>query len=847
MLGGLVGSILGQMMCPIPFLGALLGGMIGSMFGSMLDNMFGAGAPCCCHNMGQHYGPYNAQMGFEYGYPMDYPYAPPGFHNPHYGCAPPLFPNYQPPVAPHGLPQLGFNPFINRQEQHHTDQTTQRPQVAVAIAGKNEQVQTNVHGHNQGPQVAATVVGANEQRQENVHGNNQGTQVAVTAAGTNTQAQTNVTGDNQGTQVAVAAVGANTQTQENVHGDNSGSQTAVTAVGVNTQAQTTVTGDNSGTQTAIVGAGTNTQVQASGTGDNSGDQTAVVGAGTNTQVQVSEQGSNSGDQSAVAVVGSNTQVQASGTGDNSGDQTAGTVVGGNTQSQTTVTGNNSGVQDADTVLGEVTQERQTEQGHQTGAQQADTVVGDVAQTSHAGGSNVENQTADTVVGDVQQVASGGDGSNIQQDADTLVGDTVQAVDAGQNSVVVQETNAGGHAIQEATVESGMIIQDGGNEQRAASTSGGVVVEQQGDRYGDAQQTARGSDESDVIEQRAGQGTLNLFDNKTTADVDLGGGNDQYTYEGNSEANHVRVNGGGQHQGPDDDVVRINTHGGNDTAVVNLSGGTDNYQIDMGSGNDRLVINEHGQRVRVVDAEGREIYRSQGWTEADGTARVEGMENLSVYREDGSFARWDSRNGLQEGRDPGTPGEMSPVGAARLIREHAGLLDRAAGNGSVDGIIGRGDLQAALDNPETPPELREAIQYTLNNESVWRAMDASGARGDRVDMDGLNRFIDGYETRPGYSNEGPMTDQRAASILNYHNSLLDTANSGGGQDGKFNEDDLRAIASGQNAGLPPELREAAQRLLGDDQFAERVDAVSWETGGLFDGQRTFSNDDLAGFR
>ena len=326
---------------------------------------------------------------------------------------------------------------------------------------------------------------------------------------------------------------------------------------------------------------------------------------------------------------------------------------------------------------------------------------------------------------------------------------------------------------------------------------------------DAEQRARGSDAGDVIEQSAGQGTLNLFDNNTNATADLGGGNDRYTYEGNSEANHVRVNGGGQHQGPDSDTVRINTEGGSDTAVVNLSGGRDNYQVDLGRGNDRLVINEQGQRVRVVDADGREVYRSSGWTEADGTARVDGMENLNVYREDGTFARWDRRNGLQEGRDPGNPDDMSPVRAARLLREHTGILDRAAGNGSVDGILGRNDLRAALDNPETTPELREAINYTLNNKSVWRAMDASGAGSNRVDLNGLNRFIDGYETRSGYS-DGPMTDSRAAGIMNYHSPLLDTAASGGGTDGRFNEDDLRAIASGDNAGLPPELRAAANR-------------------------------------
>mgnify|MGYP003713643447 CR=1 FL=1 len=56
-----------------------------------------------------------------------------------------------------------------------------------------------------------------------------------------------------------------------------------------------------------------------------------------------------------------------------------------------------------------------------------------------------------------------------------------------------------------------------------------------------------------------------------------------------------------------------------------------------------------------------------------------------------------------------------------------------------------------------------------------------------------------------------------------------------------------IASGQNAGLPPELRDAARRLLGSESFARRLDDVAYEAGGIFDGQRTFSDDDLAGFR
>lgn len=869
MIGGLVGAIVGQMLCPIPFVGAMLGGMIGSIFGGMLDNLFAGSRPCCCHNMQQNYGPHNANMGFNYGYPIDMPYLPQNFPNPDFGSCPPMFPNGQPPVADYNLPQVGLLPFYNRQHQHHYDETTQRSQISVLGVGKNDQLSENVHGHNQGRQVAVAVAGVNEQAQVNVTGNNEGTQVAVTPVGVNRQRQTNVHGDNSGTQVAVNVVGNNTQTQETVTGDNSGTQRATTTVGNNTQTQTTARGDNTGTQTSTTVLGSNTQVKETVEGDNIGAQTAVTLAGVNeqtqatrvgdntgdqtaasvvadqTQAEVTQQGDNTGDQTASTVIGDQTQLQETVVGDNAGDQNAVTSIGDQTQTQTTVHGDNTGDQTARTEIGDVTQVADTHTGENTGTQQAETILGDTSQTSHSGEANTTTQTADTVIGDAAQVASGGDGSVITQDAETGLGDVVQAAAAGDASVVDQRADAGGTVIQEATVDSGVIEQQGGNQQTAASGGGPVVVNQTGDRHGEAVQQARGSDAGDVISQQAGQGTLSLFDDNSTASVDLGGGNDVYTYQGNSEMNHVRVEGGGAQTGPDRDTVRINTEGGSDTAVINLSSGRDNYDVNLGRGNDRLVINEQGQRVRIMDNQGREIYRSEGWTEADGTARVDGMENLSVYREDGSFARWDRRNGLTEGRDAGRPGEMTPVRAARLLREHAGTLDTSNGTGSVDGVIGRPDLTSALNNPSTPPELREAIQYTLGNESVWRAMDASGAGGNRVNLEGLNNFIDGYETRPSYNPDAPMSDRQAASVLNYHSALLDTA-SGGGQNGKFNEDDLRAIASGQNSSLPSELRAAAGRLLGSSSFAERVDDVSYEMGG-FGGGRTFSNDDLAGYR
>ena len=154
MIGGLVGAVVGQMLCPIPFVGAMLGGMIGSIFGGMLDNLFAGSRPCCCHNMQQNYGPHNANMGFNYGYPVDMPYLPQNFPNPAYGSCPPMFPSGRPPVADYNLPQIGLLPFYNRQHQHHHSETTQRSQISVMGVGKSDQLSENVHGHNQGRQVA---------------------------------------------------------------------------------------------------------------------------------------------------------------------------------------------------------------------------------------------------------------------------------------------------------------------------------------------------------------------------------------------------------------------------------------------------------------------------------------------------------------------------------------------------------------------------------------------------------------------------------------------------------------------------------------------------------------------
>jgi|GEM_PF-6947369 len=70
-------------------------------------------------------------------------------------------------------------------------------------------------------------------------------------------------------------------------------------------------------------------------------------------------------------------------------------------------------------------------------------------------------------------------------------------------------------------------------------------------------------------------------------------------------------------------------------------------------------------------------------------------------------------------------------AVRQLNAHFDLLDTAAGIGGRDGIIGRADLEAAVQNPGLPQELRDACQFLLDNPAVFNRLDVAAGIG-RVD-------------------------------------------------------------------------------------------------------------------
>ncbi|MCA9793606.1 MAG: hypothetical protein KC910_17465, partial [Candidatus Eremiobacteraeota bacterium] len=242
------------------------------------------------------------------------------------------------------------------------------------------------------------------------------------------------------------------------------------------------------------------------------------------------------------------------------------------------------------------------------------------------------------------------------------------------------------------------------------------------------------------------------------------------------------------------------------------------------GDDRLVVRENGNRTRIVDDDGKVLYQSQGWTEGDSQMSIDRVEQFTVYRDDGSFARWDEDKGLRYGQDPPSTADITPVQAARVLRDNMDYLDTAAGIGEADGIVGRNDLEAMRNNPKTSPELRGTIDYLLQNDAVWRSMDASGAGSNRINLEGLNNYIDRFETSPGFT-DGPMNDRRAAQVLSHYMPILDTAQSQGNNNGVFSLDDARTLLR-DNPGAPPELRAAAQHLLDSASLRSNLDTAGW---------------------
>lgn len=99
-------------------------------------------------------------------------------------------------------------------------------------------------------------------------------------------------------------------------------------------------------------------------------------------------------------------------------------------------------------------------------------------------------------------------------------------------------------------------------------------------------------------------------------------------------------------------------------------------------------------------------------------------DLEAFLKENPEAGWDS---------PAIPKEQQGVkSAAGVLMRYFNLLDTAAGSGKRDGLIGRGDLEAALKNADLPEEARTAIDYLLSNRTAFDLLDSATAKKGKKD-------------------------------------------------------------------------------------------------------------------
>ncbi|GMU54687.1 MAG: hypothetical protein AMXMBFR33_38330 [Candidatus Xenobia bacterium] len=178
-------------------------------------------------------------------------------------------------------------------------------------------------------------------------------------------------------------------------------------------------------------------------------------------------------------------------------------------------------------------------------------------------------------------------------------------------------------------------------------------------------------------------------------------------------------------------------------------------------------------------------------------------------------------------------------ASQTVVDHFDLLDTASGQ-ARDGLVSRQDLESLLrDNPDAPPELRDACELLLRNDSYFHSADAArgGTPDGLISRDDAQRNAERFqliEERPPGESFSPTA---TAEVLERYAPLLDTAN-GGQADGVFGREDLQQVLEDPNA--PAELKRAARQALENSYLFNSFDDAKHDDGNL-DGK--ISIDDL----
>ncbi|MCL2259152.1 MAG: hypothetical protein FWC18_04950 [Cystobacterineae bacterium] len=201
-----------------------------------------------------------------------------------------------------------------------------------------------------------------------------------------------------------------------------------------------------------------------------------------------------------------------------------------------------------------------------------------------------------------------------------------------------------------------------------------------------------------------------------------------------------------------------------------------------------------------------------------------------------------------------------------LDKHFSLLDTAGGHGNQDGLLNRADLEAAVKSPGLPAELREACQFLLDNPPVFNQMDLAQCN---LGLDGL---IGEGDVKAALAKLGKTSTQTEAktepppaetpkvepppapppppeksfneklkdsvqTILNNFDTVTTAA--GGKKNSELYRKEFQAVVNDKS--LPKELRDACQFVLDSPTAWNKLDVAAH--GGKPDG--CISKNDLKG--
>jgi hypothetical protein len=120
-------------------------------------------------------------------------------------------------------------------------------------------------------------------------------------------------------------------------------------------------------------------------------------------------------------------------------------------------------------------------------------------------------------------------------------------------------------------------------------------------------------------------------------------------------------------------------------------------------------------------------------------------------------------------DDSAPGQMDFPHALQTLKNNFDLLDTAGNGAGRDGLVGYGDLQAIVNNPGAPADLKAAAQFMLDNPAYFHALDLGS--GVVNQQDGLFSMGDLDAEIAKY----PVTD--ASSLSTYTPPIQSVGSSG----------------------------------------------------------------------